>query len=307
MQFYAPGKLMISGEYAVLHGAKALAIPTTGYGQNLTVKEFNDDGFYWESYDPEGKWFEGRFSPDLIDIITTTNLSQAVVIQQLLQFIKSLKPKLFNKPLHFKTGLTFKRQWGFGSSSSLIVLLSKWSDVPAFDLLDISFGGSGYDVAVALENKAVLYQLAEEYFPNVPLYRNRYPVWQCIDFQPHFADDIFLIYRNVKQNSRKEIKKYRQKPAGNEQIKAISRISEALAVCHSLDEFETLISEHEEIISRVLQRLPVQDEFFKDYPGKIKSLGAWGGDFILATRQDATDYFKTKGLHTIINLKDLLY
>ena len=307
MQFYAPGKLMISGEYAVLNGALALAIPTAEYGQSLSVHPFEKNWILWESFEPQGKWFEVTFSHDLKHPIETTNLSQASVIQQLLIYIKNLKPELFNQGLHFKTVLTFNRHWGFGSSSSLIALLSKWSDVPAFDLLGISFGGSGYDVAVALENKAILYQLSEQKIPDTPVYKNKYPVWQKIDFKPPFADDIFLIYRNVKQNSRNEIIKYRQKPAGNEQIKAISRISEALAVCHSLDEFETLISEHEEIISRVLQRLPVQDEFFKDYPGKIKSLGAWGGDFILATRQDATDYFKAKGLYTIINLKDLLY
>ena len=32
---------------------------------------------------------------------------------------------------------------------------------------------------------------------------------------------------------------------------------------------------------------------FNDFKGAIKSLGAWGGDFILATaKQDPTAYFK---------------
>lgn len=307
MQFYAPGKLMISGEYAVLHGAKALAIPTGSYGQSLTVKEYNNDSFFWESHDPDGKWFEAHFTPDLNQIITTTNSSQAIVIQRLLRHIKNLKPQLFNKSLHFKTQLTFKRHWGFGSSSSLITLLSKWSGVQAFDLLNISFGGSGYDLAVALENKPIIYQLSQTKLTDKPPYRGQYPVWKSIDFKPPFAGDIFLIYRNIKQNSRNEIKKYFQKPADSKQVTAISHISQAIAGCQSLEKFEVLIAEHEQIIAEILQRPTVQKEFFSDYPGKIKSLGAWGGDFILATRQDAPAYFKAKGMHTIINLKDLLH
>ena len=222
-------------------------------------------------------------------------------------FIKKQKPKLLDKALHFRTELNFNREWGFGSSSSLIALLSKWSGVQAFDLLDISFGGSGYDVAVAMENKAVLYQLSEKNIPGAPVYKDKYPVWKNIDFKPAFAGDIFLVYRNVKQNSRSEIKKYQRKPANIKQVAAISGISEALINCRDLDTFETLISKHEQIISKILQRPTVQEEFFKDYPGKIKSLGAWGGDFILATRHNAPAYFKEKGMHTIINFKDLLH
>ncbi len=297
---------MLSGEYAVLNGAKALAFPTSGYGQSLSIIENMQSGHRWVSFDPNGKWFEVLFSPDFHRITKTTNHSQAVVIQQLLLFIKKHKPQLFETSLFFKTKLDFNRQWGFGSSSSLIALLSKWSGVPAFDLLDISFGGSGYDVAVAMENKAILYQLSEQALSNSPVYRHRYPVWQNIDFQLPFADNVFLIYRNIKQNSRNEIKKYRQKPANAKQVAAITRISEALAVCKHLDEFEHLIEQHEQIISTILQRPTIQNELFNDYQGKIKSLGAWGGDFILATRQEAPAYFKAKGLDTIINLKDLL-
>ena len=45
---------------------------------------------------------------------------------------------------------------------------------------------------------------------------------------------------------------------------------------------------------------------YKD--GKIKSLGSWGGDFILVTtkNKDLT-YFKNRGLNTIIPLKEMVY
>ncbi len=307
MSYYAPGKLMISGEYAVLNGAKALAIPTAGYGQSLWVDELASNTHYWVSRDQSGKWFEATFSKDLQQITGTTNQSQAVVIQRILQFIQQQKPELFYQAQYFKTHLNFDRYWGFGSSSSLIVLLSQWSGVSAFDLLDNSFGGSGYDVAVAMANQAVLYQLSEVKQMDSPVYKGKYPVWQPVDFQPDFSDRIFLIYRNVKQNSRDEIKKYRQKTVTPSQIQIISQISEALPACQSLDEFERLIFNHEQIISRILQRPTVQQELFADYPGQIKSLGAWGGDFILATRQEAPAYFQSKGFGQILCLKDLLH
>jgi hypothetical protein len=41
---------------------------------------------------------------------------------------------------------------------------------------------------------------------------------------------------------------------------------------------------------------------FPDYSRAIKSLGAWGGDFVLATGNfNEMDYFKQKGFHTIIS------
>ena len=39
----------------------------------------------------------------------------------------------------------------------------------------------------------------------------------------------------------------------------------------------------------------------------IKSLGAWGGDFILATsKDDPTSYFKKKGFNTIFKFDDII-
>ena len=46
---------------------------------------------------------------------------------------------------------------------------------------------------------------------------------------------------------------------------------------------------------------------FKDFKGEIKSLGAWGGDFILASGDDSPSYFKSKGYKTIIKFDDMVY
>ena len=49
---------------------------------------------------------------------------------------------------------------------------------------------------------------------------------------------------------------------------------------------------------------------FKDFEGEVKSLGAWGGDFVMAcTENDAeyvSRYFKNKGLDTVLTYKKLL-
>ncbi len=306
MKFYAPGKLLISGEYAVLNGAKALAIPTVGYGQKLELYDSKDETHLWQSYDPDGQWFNARFSLDLTHILEASNTSQAVSIQQVMLYIKRHNARLFDRPLHFKTILNFNRKWGFGSSSSLIALLSKWSQSPPFDLLDISFGGSGYDLAVALQDQPILYQLKSPKKMVAPIYREKQAVWQSVRFKPVFADHIFLIYRNVKQNSREAIQSYRKHLPTAHQIDQISQITESIIKCKDLPAFENLIERHEQIISTILQRPTIKQEFFSDYSGQIKSLGAWGGDFILATGLQAPNYFKSRGYATILNLKDIL-
>ena len=51
----------------------------------------------------------------------------------------------------------------------------------------------------------------------------------------------------------------------------------------------------------------MQERLFNDFNGALKSLGAWGGDFILAaTETDPTSYFKNKGLNTVIPYKDMI-
>jgi hypothetical protein len=46
---------------------------------------------------------------------------------------------------------------------------------------------------------------------------------------------------------------------------------------------------------------------FSDFDGAVKSLGAWGGDFVLAiSNEDPTTYFKSKGYETIIAYKDMI-
>ena len=57
-EYYSNGKLLITGEYLVLDGAKAFALPTK-FGQNLIVEKGNNEAINWKSYDADGSiWFE---------------------------------------------------------------------------------------------------------------------------------------------------------------------------------------------------------------------------------------------------------
>jgi hypothetical protein len=51
----------------------------------------------------------------------------------------------------------------------------------------------------------------------------------------------------------------------------------------------------------------IKESLFPDFNGIIKSLGAWGGDFVLAiAKENPTDYFKERGFKTIVSYKDMI-
>ena len=69
--FYSNGKLLITGEYVVLDGAKALALPTK-FGQSLVVKSGQNHQIKWTSFDSDKSiWFE--------DIISFSEIEQKIV------------------------------------------------------------------------------------------------------------------------------------------------------------------------------------------------------------------------------------
>ena len=118
------------------------------------------------------------------------------------------------------------------------------------------------------------------------------------------------MYLNKKQNSSIQVNDFIEKTSNVElhnQITSISNISKNILECKSLKEFESLIAKHEEILSLILKTKTIKDKLFKDYVGAIKSLGSWGGDFILATGTiNSREYFKEKGYNTILEFDELI-
>ena len=297
--FHSNGKLLLTGEYVVLDGATALAIPTK-LGQSLEVVPVEKEGIQWKSFDEKGSvWFEADFK--ITDIQNSSLKTEDLIHNQLfkiLQKAKELNPKFLDNAIGFqvKTKLDFPRNWGLGTSSTLINNIAQWANVDAFELLENSFGGSGYDIAAAQNDSPILYKLENE----KPEFRKAQLPWE-------FTNSLFFVHLNKKQDSKEGIARYKSSSINKKEIQRISKISTDFLLCHSLSDFETLMDAHEEIISQIIKLPTIKEQLFSDYPKTIKSLGAWGGDFILVTGNDTDmDYFKKKGFGTVVAFEEMI-
>tara|TARA_R110001583_G_scaffold44840_8_gene141928 strand:- start:3143 stop:4066 length:924 start_codon:yes stop_codon:yes gene_type:complete len=297
-QYYSNGKLLITGEYLVLDGAQSLAVPTL-YGQSLSVKETQDKLLTWKSLDDKGKpWFESDYELEDFDPVTKNTVSEealaiSVTLKKILLEARKLNPSFLSTSQGYEitTALNFPREWGLGSSSTLINNIAQWAQIDAYVLLWNAFSGSGYDIACAQNNSPIIYQL-----------KNSRPIVHSTSFNPTFKSDLYFVYLNQKQNSRDGIAQYRNKEFNAfSAISQINSITQRILTCTRLSQFDKLIKKHESILSEILGTPTVKERLFPDFKGAIKSLGAWGGDFILATGNKTTpDYFKEKGYATVI-------
>ncbi|AKA34633.1 GHMP kinase [Flagellimonas lutaonensis] len=298
IELYSHGKLLLTGEYAVLDGAKALAAPTK-FGQYLRYKRASGPKVEWKSLDHRGHvWFEAIFDLGNFKIVSSSKADMAKVLQTILIEAKKLNMDfLVDGGFEVETELTFPNDWGLGSSSTLINNIATWAKVDAHQLLQNTFGGSGYDIACAKAESAIVYQLVEGN-----------PTTKEVGLDFPFSDMLFFVHLNQKQNSREAIASYRtQKIDKHTLCKEVSRITEAILGVDSLQDFEGLLAEHEALLSKVLKMPPVKTRLFPDYFGEIKSLGAWGGDFVLATGNEKTpEYFVSKGFETVITYKGMV-
>ena len=306
-EYYSNGKLLLTGEYFVLDGAKALAVPTT-CGQNLTVESIQEPQLIWNSFTNTGEcWLEIIFDLPKLRLVSATFETNndggkdviAEKLKEILLEVKKLNPSFLNsgEGALAKTKLTFPKNWGLGTSSTLINNLANWAKLNPYELLENTFGGSGYDIACAHCNTPILYT------------RNGIkPIVEKVNFNPLFKDQLYFVYLNKKQNSREGIQRFKTLKGNlTSELIQISELTDAFIKCDNLNNFEKLMVEHEQIVSKTIQLKTVQELLFADYFCQTKSLGAWGGDFILATGNDDTpDYFKQKGFETVIPYQDLI-
>lgn len=298
--FYSNGKLLITGEYVVLNGARALALPTK-FGQSLHISPIEQQQITWQSFDHDGsQWFATELH--FIDIIENKDFEgedpiKNTLVEILHQAYKQNPSFLATTGFAIQTELTFPRNWGLGTSSTLINNLAQWLQIDAFQLLRESFGGSGYDIACAQNDTAIIYQL-----------ENELPKVEPITFLPHYKNNLYFVYLNKKQNSRHAIQNYMNK---QQFLKAettkISSITEALIAANQLENSSHLLEKHEIILSNILELETVKERLFPDFNGTVKSLGAWGGDFVLVlAEKDPTSYFKNKGYETILKYEEMI-
>ena len=298
LKFYSPGKLLITAEYLVLDGAKAFALPTQK-GQHMQVIPIEAAVLKWKSYThTQEVWMDVVLSVDTFECLETNGTPLPLIkkLQSILKCVRSLQPIFCSTGFEVQTNLDFDRSWGLGSSSTFINNIAQWAQVNPYELLDKTFGGSGYDVAVAEARQAIFFT------------RNKYnPLVEPLSYDPSFKDQLYFVHLNEKQNSQQEVAAYhkRTKPL-NKQIESINELTASLLKASALTRFNELIATHEKIVGSLLQQTPIKERLFPDFNGAIKSLGAWGGDFILATGPSCPSYFKEKGYNTVVQYDEMI-
>ncbi len=274
---------MLTGEYVVLDGALSLAVPVK-YGQHLAVETVSSGGrLHWISKDNEGNcWFSAEFSLFDFTIIQSSDKLIAERLYQLLNACRNLNSEFCKteEGYFLEMKANFPLSWGIGSSSTLIAALAKWAGVNSFQLSALTFGGSGYDLACAYSPGPIVYQID----PKLPAgVREKI---NMVSFNPPFKDELFFYYLGNKQDSREGIKHYKSLDTGNISwlVDQVTQITNEVLLSSDLSSFEDLLLQHERLISDGLGLPRAQDLFFPNFKGVIKSLGAWGGDFVLSTR-----------------------
>jgi mevalonate kinase len=300
-KFYSNGKLLITGEYLVLDGAKAFALPTKK-GQNLIIEDGNNNEIIWKSYDADGSiWFEDTLSFAAISSgITDENESVKATLITIMQEAYKLNPDFITSSNGYTitTELGFPKSWGLGTSSTLINNIAQWLQIDAFTLLKNSFGGSGYDIACAQNDTPIVYHL-DQGVPSI----------EQVTFNPPFTNHLYFVYLNKKQSSKNAIAAYEVNKK-NSLAKTISNnnaLTAQVLEANTIQSFATALQKHEIAMSILLETATIKESLFPDFDGIIKSLGAWGGDFVMALSEDhPAEYFAAKGYETIVAYEDMI-
>ncbi len=305
--FYGHGKILLTGEYFLLSGAEGLALPVT-VGQSLGVKYrySYDPVLHWRSFDCHGNvWFDEKYEFWHFDSLKQEeDLSrEGKVLQQILREARKQNKHFLrdDRDVFVDTVIRFPLDWGLGSSSTLIYNIAQWAYIGPFELLFNTFGGSGYDIACAQSDGPILYKNSKDG-----------PSWSLIDFDPTFKDNIFFLHLNSKQSTAQAIELYNGKKdiISAEKVATITKISQEMMRTNMLEEFDSLINVHESIVAETFGFQKIKERLFPDFWGEIKSLGAWGGDFVMVTsRRDyalTKEYFVSNGYPTLLPYSELV-
>lgn len=289
---------MLTSEYFAIDGALVLAVPTK-LGQEFFFEEKNDQQslIHWEALHQDKPWLKAVIDYKNWQILEANIPSSAEFILKTLKNVQQLSTTKFKSDFtyHLKTNLQFPADFGLGSSSTLMNNLAEWAEIDPFYLNTISLGGSGYDIAVAKEKSAVLFQSKPEI------------KFEKVNFNPSFKDELIFIHLNQKQDSREGINLYKSKSKSPELINEFSDITKKILLCNELESFSELMMIHERKISDFIEIPTVKEKLFSDCPSFVKSLGAWGGDFVMSAKfGDYKDYFWEKGFTTVFEWSNII-
>lgn len=298
--FRAHGKLLLTGEYAIMYGAEGLALPLNRFQEMHVVKKKEQQPqLHWKAYDINGLWFDALWQLPYLTPVRTSDAEKSNHVVKIIKAIRDENPLFLMDGFSYVTThfCNFNIYWGLGSSATLLVNLCRWAGVDPFRIYFKLYRGSGYDIASAISPTPLLYSV-----------HNNQPRVQPVAYQPPFIDQMLLIYSGRKRNTIEAIE--RTSVFDTKIIEHISQLTRSFIEVNNVSDCMRLVEEHETLIAQQIGEQPIKAKLFADFPGQIKSLGAWGGDFWLAISEmqpeKVTTYFNSKGFQTVLPLKNFL-
>lgn len=271
-----PGKIMLSGEYAVLKGARSLSFPVQ-FGQLFTFSASCNSITISTNY--KGKQLFNGFFTKKGDIVTTSSSKQARFMEEVLKTIVKIMHKDL-PPFNLEIASEYPLSWGLGSSSSFITGICRFLDIHPLSVNEKMKHSSGFDVATQWKETPVLYKKLPR------------PVLEEAKVDFPFANQLYFVWQGKKQSSKKSIQEFHKITWSKNELQRITTISQELLRIKKIEGFIALIEEHEKTLSKVL-KMPVLQEKISAFEGiPAKSLGAWGGDFALLVWRESFQKLK---------------
>lgn len=269
----------------------------------MEVLPYQSGTIHWRSYDIHKViWLEVVINTKDWSIAFSNNDSAAARLISILVTAKNLGSTVdFNQGFNIWTRLEFDQSWGLGSSSTLLSLVAQWTGVNPYQLASLTFGGSGYDIACALADGPISYQRNESH-----------PTIQEIDFDPSYKDHLCFVHLGEKKDTQEALKMYASLKIDNKQniIQQINELNQRILKAKDIAAFCQVLDEHETLISSALKLKKIKEERFSEFNGSVKSLGAWGGDFVLAASTQnigkTITYFNSKDYKTVVLWEDMV-
>lgn len=293
----ANGKFLITGEYVVLRGTEALAVPLR-FGQSVLLIPNDGDTIYWEGFAPAGKWFETALQAENLQVLMGADAQKSERLVNILSEIRKQAPDFLKNGWWVRTDLDFDPAFGMGSSSTLLSLLCNAAGVDAFPVLKSTFGGSGYDLACAFATNPIIYTLS-----------GNEPSTKDVELPSNITDHILFVYSGNKMVSSGEVKKFSSLNIPDAVIESFSELTRDAASAVDSKVFAEIMQTHEHKMGEILEQ-PVLQLKFPGFNGVVKSMGAWGGDFFMAVAEDvqeAKEYFSTKGFAPTYTYDEIIY
>ena len=277
--FFAPGKILLAGEYAVLLGLEAHAVPVK-QGQWMEFFAYNTPEnqaptVHFKALDEHGEsWIENTYDLDS-EVWRDTPAPELDAFDKVLQFVSA---DFWESQTSYRieTRLEFGRETGLGSSSTFIALMAQCFRLDPQKLQEHIFAGSGYDVAVACLGKPLSFWRNEK--------GAHYRQWSL---PATLTEDWSVVFLGHKVNSRhsaaeiiENLKEVLAEPFYKQQFERVLRIVRDAETTASV---EAAL----EMYQLLLAQLVNMDTPYKQFglkpvkQGLCKWLGAWGGDMLL--------------------------